>query len=85
MSPWDCATSPCSNGKVQSHGASRSPRANRPAAAGNAFPAIAPRPARVGCKDYARTALDMDTAGAVDYARSIHAVINSSAEMVRKS
>jgi enoyl-CoA hydratase/carnithine racemase len=41
----------------------------------------APRPARVGCKDYARTALDMDTAGAVDYARSIHAVINSSAEM----
>jgi enoyl-CoA hydratase len=45
----------------------------------------APRPARVGCKDYARTALDMDTAGAVDYARSIHAVINSSAEMVRKA
>jgi enoyl-CoA hydratase len=42
----------------------------------------APRPARVGCKDYARTALDMDTAGAVDYARSIHAVINSSMEMV---
>jgi enoyl-CoA hydratase/carnithine racemase len=41
----------------------------------------APRPARVGCKDYARTALDMDTAGAVDYARSIHAVINSSVEM----
>ena len=42
----------------------------------------APRPARVGCKDYARTALDMDTAGAVDYARSIHAVINSSMQMV---
>ena len=42
----------------------------------------APRPARVGCKDYARTALDMDTAGAVDYARSVHAVINSSMQMV---
>jgi enoyl-CoA hydratase len=42
----------------------------------------APRPARVGCKDYARTALDMDVAGAVEYARSIHAVINSSMQMV---
>ena len=28
----------------------------------------APRPARVGCKDYARTALDMDVAGAIEYA-----------------
>jgi enoyl-CoA hydratase len=44
----------------------------------------APRPARVGCKDYARTGLDMDTASAVDYARSIHAVINSSGEMMPK-
>ena len=42
----------------------------------------APRPARVGCKDYARTALDMDVTGAVEYARSIHAVINSSSEML---
>ena len=42
----------------------------------------APRPARVGCKDYARTALDMDVTGAVDYARSIHAVINTSEPMV---
>ena len=42
----------------------------------------APRPARVGCKDYARTALDMDVTGAIDYARSIHAVINSSGEMM---
>ena len=42
----------------------------------------APRPARVGCKDYARTALDMDATGAVDYARSIHAVINTSEAMV---
>src|SRR5262249_10164879 len=42
----------------------------------------APRPARVGCKDYARAALDMDVTGAIEYARSIHAVINSSSQMV---
>jgi hypothetical protein len=36
----------------------------------------------VGCKDYARAALDMDVTGAVEYARSIHAVINSSMQMV---
>ncbi len=42
----------------------------------------APRPARVGCKDYARNALDMDVAGAIAFARSIHAVINSSSEML---
>src|SRR6516164_2240497 len=42
----------------------------------------APRPARVGCKDYARAAMDMDVAGAVEFARSIHAVINSSSEML---
>ena len=45
----------------------------------------APRPARVGCKDYARTALDMDTTGAIDYARSIHAVINTAEAMVTSS
>jgi enoyl-CoA hydratase len=44
----------------------------------------APQPARVGCKDYARTALDMDVTGAIDYARNIHAVINSSSEMLPK-
>jgi enoyl-CoA hydratase len=44
----------------------------------------APRPARVGCKDYARVALDMDVTGAIEYARSIHAVINSSSEMLPK-
>ena len=44
----------------------------------------APRPARVGCKDYARAALDMDVTGAIEYARSIHAVINSSSEMLPK-
>src|SRR6266508_570323 len=42
----------------------------------------APRPARLGCKDYARAALDMDVAGAIEFARSIHAVINSSSEML---
>src|SRR5262249_3996500 len=42
----------------------------------------APRPAGTGCKDYPRAALDMDIAGAVEYARSIHAVINSSSEML---
>jgi enoyl-CoA hydratase len=42
----------------------------------------APRPARVGCKDFARVALDMDITGAVDYARNIHAVINSSSQML---
>src|SRR5262249_3868758 len=42
----------------------------------------APRPARVGCKDYARAALDMDVAGAVEFARSIHAVINSSSQIL---
>jgi enoyl-CoA hydratase/carnithine racemase len=42
----------------------------------------APRPARVGCKDYARAALDMDVGGAIEFARSIHAVINSSSEML---
>ena len=44
----------------------------------------APRPARVGCKDYARAVLDMDVTGAIEYARSIHAVINSSSEMLPK-
>jgi enoyl-CoA hydratase len=44
----------------------------------------APRPARVGCKDYARAALDMVVTGAIEYARSIHAVINSSSEMLPK-
>src|SRR5262249_23977426 len=42
----------------------------------------APRPARVGCKDYARAALDIDVAGALEFAGSIHAVINSSSEML---
>src|SRR5260370_23233112 len=35
----------------------------------------APRPARVGCKDYPRAALDTDVAGAIALALSIHAAV----------
>jgi enoyl-CoA hydratase len=45
----------------------------------------APAPAIRGVKEYARTAFTMSTEGAVDYARNIHAVINSSSEMRRKA
>ncbi len=41
----------------------------------------APAPAVHGVKEYVRTAFSMSTEGAVDYARNIHAVINSSSEM----
>jgi enoyl-CoA hydratase/carnithine racemase len=41
----------------------------------------APRPARLGVKEYARTALHMDTQGAIDFARALHATINSSSAM----
>ena len=44
----------------------------------------APRPARLGVKEYARSALHMDTQGAIDFARNLHATINSSSEMGRK-
>ena len=44
----------------------------------------APPPAIRGVKEYARTAFGMSTEGAVDFARNIHAVINSSSEMRRK-
>ncbi len=44
----------------------------------------APPPAIRGVKEYAKTAFTMSTEGAVDYARNIHAVINSSSEMRRK-
>lgn len=43
-----------------------------------------PRPAILGVKEYARTAFDMDIAGAVDYARNLHSTINSSAEMRKR-
>ena len=45
----------------------------------------APAPAIHGVKEYARTAFYMSTEGAIDYARNIHAVINSSSEMRRKA
>lgn len=41
----------------------------------------APAPATEGVKEYLRTAGSMDIAGAVDYARNIHATINSSSRM----
>ncbi|HXQ53336.1 MAG TPA: enoyl-CoA hydratase/isomerase family protein [Stellaceae bacterium] len=44
----------------------------------------APPPAIRGVKEYARTAYNMSTEGAIDFARNIHAVINSSSEMRRK-
>ena len=44
----------------------------------------APPPATLGVKEYLRTAMHMDVQGAVDYARNIHATINSSSEMKRR-
>lgn len=44
----------------------------------------APLPGICGVKEYARTAFDMPIAGAVDFARSLHAVINSSSEMKKQ-
>lgn len=41
----------------------------------------APPPASTGVKEYLRRAMQMDTTSAVDFARNIHAVINSSSEM----
>ena len=43
-----------------------------------------PQPAQTGVKEYLRTAGDMHVAGAVDFARNIHAVVNSSSKMQRK-
>ncbi len=44
----------------------------------------APRPATLAVKEYARAALSMDLQGAVDFARNLHATVNSSSEMKRK-
>ena len=41
----------------------------------------APRPARLGVKEYTRSALDMGIAGAIDYARNLHATLNAAAAM----
>jgi enoyl-CoA hydratase len=46
--------------------------------------AATPQPAQTGVKEYLRTAADMHVAGAVDFARNIHAVVNSSSKMARK-
>jgi len=43
-----------------------------------------PRPAVLAVKEYARSAPGMDIQGAVDFARNLHATINSSSEMRRK-
>ena len=45
----------------------------------------APRPARLGAKEYARTAFNMDTQGAIDFARNLHSTVNSSAAMRPKA
>ena len=44
----------------------------------------APRPAILGVKEYVKTAPDMAVFGAVEFARNLHATVNSSAEMRRK-
>ena len=41
----------------------------------------APQPARLGVKEYTRTALDMSIAGAIDYARNLHSTLNAAAAM----
>ncbi len=43
-----------------------------------------PSPALEGVKEYLRTAMQMDVQGAVDFARNLHATINSSSEMKRR-
>jgi len=43
----------------------------------------APRPATLAVKEYAQVALSMDLQGAIDFARNLHATINSSSEMRR--
>ncbi|HEY2532079.1 MAG TPA: enoyl-CoA hydratase/isomerase family protein [Xanthobacteraceae bacterium] len=45
----------------------------------------APRPAILGVKEYVRTAPDMAVFGAIEFARNLHATINSSSEMRRKA
>jgi enoyl-CoA hydratase len=42
-----------------------------------------PRPALLGLKEYLRVAPRMDEQGAIDYARSLHSIVNTSAAMKR--
>lgn len=44
----------------------------------------APRPAIYGVKEYVKSAPDMAVFGAVEFARNLHATVNSSGEMRRK-
>lgn len=46
--------------------------------------AATPQPAQQGVKEFLRTAADMHVAGAVDFARNIHALVNSSSRMLKK-
>lgn len=41
----------------------------------------APRPAVLAVKEYAHGAMTIDTAKAIDFARNIHSLVNSSSEM----
>jgi enoyl-CoA hydratase/carnithine racemase len=43
-----------------------------------------PRPAILGLKEYMHVAPRMDEQGAIDYARSLHSIVNTSAAMKRK-
>ena len=43
-----------------------------------------PRPAILGLKEYLRVAPRMEEQGAIDYARSLHSMVNTAAEMKRK-
>ena len=58
---------------------------------GNAFEQLrealekAPRPAILAVKEYARSALSMDIASAVDFARNLHATVNSAPRMRGRS
>lgn len=44
-----------------------------------------PRPAILGLKEYTHNASRMDEAGAIDYARSLHSIVNTSAAMRKKA
>jgi enoyl-CoA hydratase len=44
-----------------------------------------PRPAILGLKEYLRVAPRMDEQGAIDYARSLHSMVNTSAAMKKKA
>jgi hypothetical protein len=43
-----------------------------------------PPPATLAVKEYARSALSMDLQAAVDFARNLHATINTSSDMRRE-